>query len=292
MPRLKPLLWMCLMGPLLACASAPAPKPESSESTPDFLGAKEPKPRLMMLGTFHFKDAGLDQYKPQHALDVLSPERQREVEALVEALARFQPTRIAVEVDVPKQAALDARYQDYVAGRAQLTANEVDQVGFRLAKKLGHPKVYAVDADPHQIFNPLFDKVDARQFETADPKWQQRFTQLYAHQDELKTRQPLMEHLRYLNSPELMRQEHGAYSIGIFKEDGEDGYLGADLRSAWYNRNLRIFRNLQRLMSSPDERVLLIIGAGHLPILHFVGGSSPEHEVVDVRDYLRPAFDK
>lgn len=287
MPRSKRLLWMCLLGPLLACASAPSPKPEASESTPDFLGAKEPKPRLMMLGTFHFKDAGLDRYKPQHRLDVLSPERQREVEALVDALARFQPTRVAVEVDVPKQAALDARYQDYVAGRAELTANEVDQVGFRLAKKLGHPKVYAIDADPHQLFYPLFDKADEKQAEALDAQWQARFHQYYSHLDELKTRQPLVQYLRYLNSPELVRLGHGAYSIAHFKLEGEDGYFGVDLGTAWYNRNLRIFRNLQRLASSPDERVLVIIGSGHLPILQFVAGSSPEVELVDVRDYLR-----
>ncbi|MFP2924396.1 DUF5694 domain-containing protein [Pyxidicoccus sp. 3LG] len=283
----KRLLWLCLLGSLLACASAPVPKPEASESPPDFFGAKEPKPRLMMLGTFHFEDAGLDEYKPQHRLDVLSPERQREVEALVEALAKFQPTRIAVEVNVPQQDKLDAQYQDYVAGRAELTANEVDQVGFRLAKKLGHPKVYAIDSAPHQVLDQLYYAVDEKQVAALDPKWQARFTQLYTHDDELKTRQSLIDYLRYVNSPERIRQGHGAYSIAHFKVDGEDGYLGVDLRTAWYNRNLRIFRNLQRLMSAPEERVLLIIGAGHLPILQFVAETSPEYELVDVRDYLR-----
>ena len=290
----KRLVWLCLMGPLLACASAPAPMPpvapersEAQEEGPDLLGAKEPKARLMMLGTFHFKDSGLDKYKPEHAVDVLSPERQREVEALVDALARFQPTRIAVEQKAHKQAALDASYQEYVAGRAELTANEIQQVGFRLAKKLGHAKAYAVDVDPNPLFFPLFEKVDEKQLETLDAQWQQRFKQLYAHDDALKTRQSLVEHLRYLNSPERVRHGHGSYSIGLFKVDGEDGYLGADLRAAWYDRNLRIFRNLQRLTSSPEERILLVIGAGHLPILHFVGNTSPEYELVDVRDYLR-----
>lgn len=54
-----------------------------------------------------------------------------------------------------------------------------------------------------------------------------------------------------------------------------------------YDRNLRIFRNLQRLTSSPEERILLVIGAGHLPILQFVASTSPEYELMDVRDYQR-----
>ena len=279
----KRLLWMSLLAPLLACASAPVPR----QATPDFLGAKEPKARLMMLGTFHFKDRGLDAYKPQHAVDVLSPERQREVEALVQALAKFQPTRIAVERKALQQEALDAEFQEYVAGRLELTADEVHQVGFRLAKKLGHAKLYAVDADPNRMFFPLFENVDEKQLATLDAPWPARFKQLYAHDDELKTRSSLLEHLGYVNSPERVRQGHGAYSIGLFKLDGEDGYLGADLRAAWYDRNLRIFRNLQRVASSPEERILLIIGAGHLPILQFVAGASPEFQLEEVRDYLR-----
>ncbi|RKH73125.1 hypothetical protein D7X96_03485 [Corallococcus interemptor] len=56
----KRLLWLCLLGPLLACASAPVPKPEASEkSPPDFFGAKEPKSRLMMLAVMgHIRPRG------------------------------------------------------------------------------------------------------------------------------------------------------------------------------------------------------------------------------------------
>ena len=44
---------------------------------------------------------------------------------------------------------------------------------------------------------------------------------------------------------------------------GEGGqYPGVDSKTAWYNRNLRIFANLQRLTEQPGERILLVIGAG------------------------------
>jgi hypothetical protein len=57
--------------------------------------------------------------------------------------------------------------------------------------------------------------------------------------------------------------------------------------SGWYNRNLRIFRNLQRITRGPDERLLLIIGSGHLPILRFVAEHSPEYVLEEPGDYLR-----
>jgi uncharacterized protein DUF5694 len=65
---------------------------------------------------------------------------------LMEVLKRFRPTKIAVESDAGSDR-IPKRYADYIAGKYQLTANEIDQVGLRLAKELGHKTLYAVDAD-------------------------------------------------------------------------------------------------------------------------------------------------
>jgi hypothetical protein len=198
-------------------------------------------------------------------------------------------------VKAAKQAELDQKYQAYLAGKLELTANEVHQLGFRLAKKLGHARVYAVDAPPPPTFQPIFQrlqKVDEAEVAKLDPELSARFKALYAHDDALKTRQTLREHLRYLNSPERLRVGHGAYTTNDFKLEGDDGYLGADFGAAWYGRNLRIFRNLQRLTEGPGggpgERVLLFIGAGHVPILRFVAQSSAEHELLEVERFLEP----
>ena len=53
---------------------------------------------VVLLGTFHFRDAGLDDYKPQHVVDISSPERQKQVEEVVNRLASFAPNKIALEV--------------------------------------------------------------------------------------------------------------------------------------------------------------------------------------------------
>ena len=50
-----------------------------------------------LLGTFHFSDAGLDDYKPKHDVDILSEKRQAELAEVLEALAAYRPTKIAVE---------------------------------------------------------------------------------------------------------------------------------------------------------------------------------------------------
>src|SRR5687767_2952087 len=87
-------------------------------------------PSLLVVGTPHFASAG------RHVVnvtvpDVLTPERQREIEAVVDRLAAFRPTRVAVEWDADDQGRLDQRYADYRAGRYSLSANEIDQIGLR-----------------------------------------------------------------------------------------------------------------------------------------------------------------
>jgi len=41
-------------------------------------------------------------------------------------------------------------------------------------------------------------------------------------------------------------------------------YAGSDLLAAWYQRNIRIYRNIVALIESPSDRILVIYGAGHL----------------------------
>jgi pheromone shutdown protein TraB len=46
---------------------------------------------------------------------------------------------------------------------------------------------------------------------------------------------------------------------------GEPGdYAGPDLLAAWYQRNIRIYHNIVKLVDSPNDRILVIYGAGHL----------------------------
>jgi len=41
-------------------------------------------------------------------------------------------------------------------------------------------------------------------------------------------------------------------------------YAGPDLLAMWYQRNTRIYHNIRALVSSPQDRILVIYGAGPL----------------------------
>ncbi|MCY3551312.1 MAG: hypothetical protein OXH39_12705 [Candidatus Poribacteria bacterium] len=54
------------------------------------------KPTVMVLGTYHMANPGADAVNFE-ADEVLAPKRQRELQQLVEQLARFNPTKITIE---------------------------------------------------------------------------------------------------------------------------------------------------------------------------------------------------
>jgi hypothetical protein len=216
---------------------------------------------VLVLGTYHMANPGHDIHNMQ-ADDVLSPKRQQEIAQLVEVLKRFHPTKVAIESDVTGTRATK-EYSDYLAGKYTLSRNEIDQIGYRLAKELGHKAIYPIDVDgdfPWQRVvnyakaNGLADKFDAINAGVGE--------QVKAQGDFLASH-TVLETLEFMNADERVARDMGNYfSIVPFGEPFE--YAGSDLVAAWYQRNIRIYRNIVALIDSPNERILVIYGAGHL----------------------------
>ena len=70
----------------------------------------------------------------------MRPEQQAYVVALSERLARFAPTKVLLEYTDDADEKINRRYRDYVAGKFELGKNEIYQVGFRVAKLMGHKR--------------------------------------------------------------------------------------------------------------------------------------------------------
>jgi hypothetical protein len=96
----------------------------------------------------------------------------------------------------------------------------------------------------------------------------------------------------HCNTEQALQESHGLYLTGWFKIGSGHAYPGVDWVTAWYNRNLRIFANLQRITSSSGDRILVIFGAGHIPILRHCVLALPEYNLVEVSEYLALTTDQ
>jgi hypothetical protein len=227
---------------------------------------------VLVLGTYHMGNPGHDIYN-MRADDVLAPKRQAEMSQLIEVLKKFKPTKIAIESDAYSDK-IPKRYADYLAGKYELTPNEIDQIGLRLAKELGHKTVYPVDADGDFPYQRLVNYAKGKGQSKELDQVMNGFGEKTKAQGEFLASHTILETLLWANSEENVAYEDGQYMrLAHFGEAGD--WAGADLNSDWYHRNMRIFSNITHLIDSPTERVLVIYGSGHLSWLQHNVASDP-----------------
>ena len=266
-------------------ASATA-TPASQEVLSEFRWAGKKIP-LMLLGSYHMSNPGADQFNLDSD-DVLAPKRQAEIEAVVKRLAAFKPTRIAVEAPFGDSATV-ARYQEYLAGKYELRRSEEEQIGFRLAKMLGHETIYPIDVQGR------FDQAALEEVVAANPAGHgprlagldQIGKAAIAQMGQWLREGTIADMLYEMNRPEFLDLNYQLY-VRFFLPTVEGGnYAGADLVADWHQRNLRIMSNLHQIGLTPEDRVLIIYGQGHVPLFQQIAEDSPYFEVVSVLPYLR-----
>jgi len=227
---------------------------------------------VLVLGVYHMDNPGHDIFNTQ-ADDVLAAKRQQEIAQLTAALTKFRPTKIAIEADVWSQR-VGREYSDYVAGKYTLTRNEIDQIGYRLAKELGHKNVYPVDVDGEFPFQRIVNYAKASGRSKDLDALMGEIGAMVKAQNAYLASHTVLETLLYMNSDTKVAEDVGFYyRDAYFGEPGD--WAGADLVSDWFQRNMRIYSNVIQLVDSPNERVLVIFGAGHLGWLRHDFASNP-----------------
>ncbi|SKB49908.1 DUF5694 domain-containing protein [Daejeonella lutea] len=240
--------------------------------------------RVLTVGTFHFDYPNLDVNKidEENKIDVLKEPKKSEVTEIVEHIKKFKPTKIAIEA-LPSWKAGE-RFRRYKKGEFQTQRDERYQLGFRLARDLQLDTIYSIDAGS---FSDDLEKLDSAyakklfadyDFKSSD-KYDKMFTEWFDYEQKLPAKMNLLDYLKRTNTRESLQLNYGAYLVGDFKLDKQ---RGADILSLWwYNRNMRIFRKIQEITTSEQDRILVIFGNGHVSILNQLLESSPEFDLVE-----------
>ena len=240
---------------------------------------------ILFLGVYHMDNPGLDEVNTQ-ADDVLAPKRQKEIEELVEGLARFRPTKIAIEAQY-RDTYWPGRYQQYVAGQYAFGRNEIEQIAFRLARRLNLPTVYGIDFLMFMNGYTPSEMEDSKPTKTDSTESHKAEAPSLSPEDELLRHSTVTQYLLHLNSESEVQKNHEEYMTMLLPTDDPAIYRRADLVSNWYKRNLRIFANINRITEPGKDRILVIIGAGHLKLLKGFAADSPYFDEIKVESYLK-----
>lgn len=273
--------WLILASIFILCAAML--NPPKAQHPP----AKVP---VMTLGVFHFDYPNLDAVKVDEndQISVFDEPFQSEIIAIANALAKFNPTIVAVESLPQNQDRLDSLFNLFKMGQWALPKNEIYQLGFRLGKQLQLERLFCVD-DPGRHYENVWEIFsDSARLSAFEYHYFNTPDTAYLLHNQPEKVSSIISTLINSNDPEVIRNGLSTYLLRLFKyEESPGDFVGVDFESGrWFNRNLRIFRNIQRINPNTDDRILLIIGSAHLNLLNYFFEISEEFELISPIPYL------
>lgn len=261
---------LLLLAQLAAHGSAPRSQPPA---------LSEPI-QILVLGTFHM-GASRDPLNPT-VDDLLEERRQAELDELVERLAAFEPTKVALEAT---GSALSGDYELYLAGRLVPRPDERHQVGFRLARRAGHSRVFGFDhelwLEPQRILTWAYEN---GQQAVATVAMAQYGDVASTFGGSFMRESSIVDIYRAFNSVVTDQALHDVFQSMILIGN-EVEPIGPTHLAQWYERNIRIAGNVIRV-AEPGDRIVVPFGANHRKLLVEFLDRTSGFEVVDTLEFL------
>lgn len=242
--------------------------------------AADPPARVVIVGTYHFSNPGQDKANVD-AVDVTVPQRQAELQAVTDGLAKFQPTFVGVEW--PADAARE-QYTRYLAGTLPPSSNEVVQLGFRLAKQMGLANVHGLDVPGDFPFEPLSAWAQANGKAGDLEALMAQAQSITARITALQATHSIGGVLRDMNTPQALDEAARFYAEFLRYGSGEQ-QPGVELNAAWAKRNFAICARLLQALK-PGDRAVVFYGQGHVPQLAACLRSAPGVELEEAEAFL------
>ena len=224
-PTKIPVIFICCIA-VIGCASLVK---ESGKSM-----ASDVQTKVILISTFHFFNPAKDVVKNK-VHDVMQEKSQVYLQELAQRLVKFQPTVILLEYDVNYDQEINQRYAQYREGKYELTSDEVEQLGFRVAKLSGFSRVESFDERgiPWKA-QDLFDQLK------REPELERRFNyairQLTESEELDHSKLSLREVLRKYNQQEVDQLNKEFYILtnvaGV-----DQNFAGADAAASWWLRS-------------------------------------------------------
>lgn len=242
------------------------------------------KIKVLNFGTFHM---GFSTDLNQTEFDQNDKENKLAVHVIAKKLEAFKPTVIVVEREPKYNVQLQRNYSNYLKNPGKFIENpsEVELLAFELGRLSGTKQIYGID---HQMsYNYLIAKEIENEIDSffipvfyAEPE--SYYPKINVNEDSLD----LLSKLKLTNEDEYLNFLM-TMNADIMTHVGTDGnFEGADEATKYYQRNLRMYSNLNRLDISKEDRVFILLGASHTAFFRDFITRSPKYELVNTIKYL------
>ena len=274
---------------LLAAACNDTAPQQPSEAGPDANqdppGDTLSKIPILNFGTFHM---GFTPDANKTAFDEHDKEHQRAVHEIAQKLAAFQPTVILVETEPEYDEELQAAYQKYLDDPAMFFENpsEIELLAFELGRLSGTKRIYGIDHQMGYNYN-IGNEIDNQ----IDPTWHDKYyenpLQFYPQVNVNEDSLSLLDKLKQKNHDQYLDFLITVNADMLTHAGSEKGFEGADEAAKYYQRNLRMYSNLNRIELDEKDRVFILMGASHTAFFRDFISRSPKYEMVNTFKYLK-----
>ena len=164
------------------------------------------------------------------------------------------------------------------------------QLAFRAAVLLDHERVYAIDyletSFPFDSMMQAMEQAGQEDLQAELGALIETFTSGFDNM--INEGKSLCEIYVYMNA-EAMRNVDRSFYTGLSTRAGTKGdFTGAYLAAEWYRRNLYMWSTMLKGIDGDDERVMALIGAGHVSLIGRFLDNEPDWKAADLQQVLCP----
>lgn len=239
---------------------------------------------VLNVGTFHF---GYTTDANKAEFNVEGEKEQQEVRHLNKLLAEFKPTIICVEIEPQFEDELNEGYQKYLKNHVELETNwnEISMVAFEIARMNNIERIHAID-DQEIWHNYLIDEeitntIDSVTYMDYSRNIPNKFLEIVENKE-----LSLVEKIRRLNSNETLDFLIVSGADILAHVGTDENFEGADEAAKFYQRNLRMYSNINRILINKEDRIFILSGGSHAAFFREFMNKSPKYNLVDISDYL------
>lgn len=251
--------------------------------------ANDKPTQVMVLGSYHMANPGNDIHNAD-VDDVTTPEKQKQLEDVAKRLAKFKPTKIALEGDPTSADFTSSSYHSFSPKELASNPDERVQVGFRLASRLGHKQVYLIDESSDVIdyfpYQQVVEYAKKHDESSVIDALNAEVAAKIETFDKAQKEMTVAELLARENDPDTIKSEHDRFYYGLLQLADWKSQPAAELNAYWYMRNAKIMSKLIQI-AEPGDRIVVIFGAGHAFWLRHFVENTPGFELVEPNDFLR-----
>ncbi|TDQ10033.1 DUF5694 domain-containing protein [Pedobacter metabolipauper] len=259
------------------------------------------KKEILLIGTFHFNNPNADAVKTVD-FDITTPASQKELEMISTKIKAFNPDKIFVEWEYNDQQQLDSLYQLYLNDQYEkhidqtyknkrnyrfYAQNEIFQLAFRAGKKAGLTQINGVD---YPLDLPVDTVMKAIQEAGQDQLMQTIQNTTSAMEKEANQKRRTMNLTQLIldaNTTAFRRSNYGFYVSTLNRAGKDDNFAGALSVSEWYRRNLYMYALVQKLTKATDQKIVLLLGAGHISMIRqFIDGDD-QFKITELKEIIK-----